>query len=112
MSIWVIDLLGLWADRDLHDQDFRLGFPSVSPTFARFESHSSDNADVWDYTETEIEAMGTAVDKLAENHPDLWKALMRSVKPWFRKSTVNDADETELVKKAVVLLEKYVNEAL
>jgi hypothetical protein len=56
--------------------------------------------------------MGTAVDKLAENHPDLWKALMRSVKPWFRKSTVNDGDETELVKKAVVLLEKYVNEAL
>lgn len=108
---WVRDLLGLWAERDWHDARMPLGLPTVSPMFAKGLAFAPDSEDVGGYSSAEVQAMAAAVEWLRAHHPDHWRAVSRSIRPWARRELPKTDEDDKLVAEAMKLLEKYVDDA-
>ncbi len=109
---WVGELLGQWAANDWRNAQQDLGFPSVSPMFARAVGTSFELEDVTGFSRAEFRAMVAAVDWLHLNHPDHWRALSREFKGWTRRALEAKEGDRELVLEAGRLLEKYIDTAL
>jgi hypothetical protein len=109
---WVRDLLGLWAERDWHDAQMPLGLPTVSPMFAKGMGLATETEDVGGYSTLEVRTMAEAVEWLREQHPDHWRALSRSIRPWTRRDLPKADNDEQLVAEAMKMLEKFVDDAL
>lgn len=109
---WVGELLGQWAVSDWRNAQQDLGFPSVSPMFARVVGSSFDLEDVTGFSRAEVRAMIAAVDWLHLHHTDHWRALSREFRGWTRSTLEAKDNDRELVLEAGRLLEKYIDNAL
>lgn len=109
---WVGELLGQWAARDWLETQQELGFPSVSPMFAKAVGSSFEVEDVTGYSHAELRAMVAAVDWLHLHHPDHWRALSREFRGWTRRTLDPRPGDTDRVLEAGRLLEKYIDDFL
>lgn len=109
-TVWIRDLLGLWASRDDAVATQGMGYPTASPYAIADEDENTD--DLTGYSTMELEAMNAAVMWLGKAHPDHWRALSREYRPWTRRTLAAKVGDTHLVKIALELLGKHINEAL
>lgn len=109
---WVGELLGQWAGRDWADARDDLGYPKVSPMFAKAMGSSTEWEDPTGYSHAELGAMVAAVDWLQLMHPDHWRALSREFRSWSRNTLEEKPGDRERVLEAGRLLEKYIDDVL
>lgn len=109
---WVGELLGQWAAKDWADAQHDLGFPTVSPMFAKAVGTSFELEDVTGYSRAELRAMVAAVDWLKLHHEDHWRALSREFRTWSRRTLEEKPNDRELVLEAGRMLEKYIDDVL
>lgn len=109
---WVGELLGHWASKDWAEARQDLGFPRVSPMFARAMGSSLDAEDVVGYSVAEVRAVVAAVDWLQERHPEHWRALSREFRAWTRSTLEGKEGDDELVLQAGTLIAQFVDRAL
>ena len=109
---WVGDLLHQWALRDWCDVQRDLGYPRVSPAFARSASSAVECDDVTGYSAAEGAAMTAAVEWLQRDHPEHWRALARSIRAWSRLALEPRDGDDELVAEAGVMLAGYIDALL
>ena len=109
---WVGELLGQWAGKDLSDAQQDLGFPTVSPMFAKAVGTSFELEDVTGYSHAELRAMIAAVDWLQLHHPEHWRALSREFRIWTRSTLEAKPSDPDLVLEAGRMLEKYIDNVL
>ena len=109
---WVGELLGQWAASDWRDAQQDLGFPSVSPMFAKAVGSSFETEDVTGYSHAELRAMVAGVDWLQLNHPEHYRALSREFRTWTRRTLEQRDGDDQLVMEAGRFLEKFIDETL
>lgn len=109
---WVRDLLGLWAHRDWADAQQDLGFPTVSPMFAKAVGSSVEAEDVTGFSSAEMRAMNSAIEWLQLEHHDHWRALSRELRPWTRRTLERKDGDSMLAIEAAKLLEKKIDDML
>jgi len=109
---WVNDLLGQWAAGEWRDVQQDLGFPSVSPMFAKAVGSAFEAEDVTGYSHAEVRAMTAAVDWLQLHHTEHYRALSRQYRAWTRSTLERKDGDRELVLEAGRMLEKYIDEVL
>jgi hypothetical protein len=109
---WVGELLGQWAAKDWADAQHDLGFPTVSPMFAKAVGTSFELEDVTGYSHAELRAVVAAVDWLKLHHPDHWRALSREFRTWTRRTLDEKSGDRERVLEAGRMLEKYIDDVL
>lgn len=109
---WVGELLGQWAAHDWADARGDLGYPTVSPMFAKAVGTSFELEDVTGYSRAELRAMVAAVDWLKLNHEDHWRALSREFRTWSRRTLEAKEGDRERVLEAGRMLEKYIDDVL
>lgn len=109
---WVKDLLGLWAYLDWADAQQDLGFPTVSPMFAKAVSTSAEAEDVTGFSSAEMRAMNAAIDWLQLEHHDHWRALCRYYRPWVRRDLPAKDGDDELIPDALNMVAKYIDDML
>jgi hypothetical protein len=109
---WCGELLSMWAAKDWSDAQGDLGFPHVSPMFAKTTAFAAEVEDVEGYSSAELRAMTAAVDWLQLNHSDHWRALSREFRQWTKKDLQAKDNDRELVLEAGKLLAKYIDETL
>jgi hypothetical protein len=109
---WVGDLLGQWAAKDWNDAQQDLGFPTVSPMFAKAVGTSTEWEDPTGYSHAELRAMVAAVEWLQLHHPEHWRALSREFRTWTRRTLDEKPGDRERVLEAGRLIEKYIDDVL
>ena len=109
---WVGDLVSQWAAKDWSDAQGDLGYPTVSPMFARAVGVSAEAEDPTGYSSAELRAMAAAVDYLQLRHPEHWRALNREFRVWTRRDLEAKSGDAVLVLEAGTLLAKYIDETL
>jgi hypothetical protein len=109
---WVGELLGQWAAKDWSDAQHDLGFPTVSPMFAKAVGTSFESEDVTGYSRAELRAMVAGVDWLQLHHPEHYRALSREFRTWTRRTLARRDGDDQLVREAGRMLEKYIDETL
>lgn len=107
---WVEDVLGLWAVQSIAKATEPLGHSNVSPMFKRC-AVAWQSEDVEGYSSAEMAAMGAAVDRLLEEHPDEWAAIQRAFKPWTRAG-IDGNDNRALLLQAGQRLAAWVDQAM
>ena len=109
---WVGELVSQWAARDWADAQQDLGFPTVSPMFAKAMGYSAETEDVSGYSRAELRAMAAAIDWLQANHPEHWRALSREFRPWTRRTLEHKEGDRELVLEAGQMIAKFIDKSL
>lgn len=109
---WVGELLSQWAGKDWFDAQQDLGFPTVSPMFAKAVGTSFELEDVTGYSHAELRAMIAAVDWLQLHHPEHWRALSREFRIWTRSTLERKDGDDALVLEAGTLIAKYIDDVL
>lgn len=109
---WVRDLLGLWAAQDWAGSQGELGFPPVSPMFAKAVGNSIEAEDVTGYSSEELRVMGQAIDFLQAHHPEHWRALSRSFRPWTRRTLVAKQGDEALAIEAAIMIGNFIDHRL
>jgi hypothetical protein len=109
---WVRDLLGLWAHRDWTDAQQDLGFPTVSPMFAKAVGCSIEAEDVTGFSSAEMRAMNSAIEWLQLEHHDHWRALSRELRPWTRRTLEAKPGDQALALEAASMIEKFIDDLL
>jgi hypothetical protein len=109
---WVGELLGQWASSDWRNAQLDLGFPDISPMFAKAVGTSFELDDVGGFSRSEVQTTIAAVEWLQQHHPEHWRALLREFRPWTRSTLQAHAVDSELVLEAGRMLEKYIDDAL
>lgn len=112
MTVWIRDLLGLWAHRDEQAAAQNLGYPSVACGFGLTSEEADESEDPTGYSLAEIEAMAGAVMWLAQSYPDHWRALSREFRPWTRRTLRAMPGDDGLAAKGLTMLGEYVNKKL
>jgi len=109
---WIGDLLGLWIRQEWGDMHYALGYPIVSPMFAKAVGIVAEVEDAGGYSSAELRAMTAAIDWLQVNHAEHYRALARELRPWARKSLeAKDGDEL-LVLQAGKMIADYIDKVL
>jgi len=109
---WCGELLGQWAAKDWSDARDDLGFPTVSPMFAKAVGTSFEFEDVTGYSHAELRAMVAAVEWLHLTHPDHWRALSREFRIWTRRTLDEKPGDHDLVLEAGRMLADYIDNIL
>jgi len=109
---WVRDLLGMWAHKDWVDAQHDLGFPTVSPMFAKAIGSGVSAEDVTGFSSAEIRATGEAIEWLQLEHHDHWRALSRELRPWTRRTLERKDGDEVLAIQAAWMLEKKIDDML
>lgn len=109
---WVGELVSMWAARDWADTHGDLGYPTVSPMFAKALGHTTEWEDPTGYSSSELRAMAAAVDWLKANHPEHWRALSREFRQWTRRTLEGKEGDNQLVLDAGALLAGYIDKML
>lgn len=109
---WVGELLGQWAASDWRDAQQDLGYPSVSPMFAKTVGATFQAEEVTGYSHAELQAMIAAVEWLHLTHQDHWRALSREFRGWTRSTLEERPNDRELVLEAGRMIEKYIDDVL
>ena len=109
---WCGELLSMWAAKDRSDTHGDLGFPSVSPMFAKTTAFAAEAEDVEGYSSAELRAMTAAVEWLHLTQPDHWRALSREFRQWTRRDLPEKPNDRELVLEAGRMLAKYIDDTL
>jgi hypothetical protein len=109
---WVGELLGMWASKDRADVRHTLGYPDVSPMFARVVGVSFETEDSTGYSSAEMRAMTAAIEWLQLNHPEHWRALSREVRFWSRKDLQATDQDERLAIEAGQFLANYIDKTL
>ena len=109
---WVKDLLGLWAHQDWAGAQGQLGLPTVSPMFAKAVGSGVEAECVTGYSSEELRVMGQAIDWLLAEHPDHWRALSRSIRPWTRPKLERKDGDDALVTQASVMIANFIDTRL
>jgi hypothetical protein len=109
---WVGELLGQWAGKDWSDAQQELGYPTVSPMFAKAVGSSFELEDVTGYSHAELRAMVAAVDWLQLHHADHWRALSREFRAWSRSTLEEKPGDRERVLEAGRMLANYIDNVL
>jgi hypothetical protein len=109
---WVRDLLGLWAHRDWSDAQQDLGYPTVSPMFAKAIGSGVSAEDVTGFSSAEMRAMGTAIEWLQAEHHDHWRALSRQIRPWTRKTLQQKDNDNALAIEAANMIAQKIDDML
>lgn len=109
---WVGELVSMWAARDWADAQQDLGFPTVSPMFAKSMGTAFEAEDVTGYSSAEVRAMAAAVDWLKLVHPDHYRALSREFRTWTRRTLEAKDGDRELVLEAGQMLAEYIDKVL
>jgi len=109
---WVRDLLGLWAHQDWAAAQGELGYPTVSPMFSRAVGTQAECEDVTGYSSEELRVMGQAIDWLQSDHPEHWRALSRSFRPWTRAALERKDGDEVLAIEAAILIANFMDQKL
>lgn len=109
---WIGELVSMWAAKDWSDAHGALGYPTVSPMFARAVGIVTESEDVTGYSSAELRAMAAAIDWLQLHHPEHWRALSREFRVWTRSTLPRQDGDDALVLEAGALLAKYIDEIL
>jgi hypothetical protein len=109
---WIGDLLGLWSRQDWHDSERHLGFPSVSPMFARAVGVVAETEEVAGYSSAELRAMTAGIEWLQLHHAEHYRALARELRPWARKNLEAKDGDKLLVLQAAKMLADYIDKVL
>ena len=109
---WIGELVSQWAARDWADAQHDLGFPTVSPMFAKAVGTVTEFEDVTGYSSAEIRAVCAAVDWLQQQHPDHWRALSREFRTWTRRTLERKEGDDQLVLEAGKMIADYVDKIL
>lgn len=109
---WIGELLGQWAGSEGAEARSSLGYPQISPMFAKSVGSSIEAEDVTGYSSAEQRAMVAAVEWLHLTHYDHWRALSREFKGWTRKELEAKPGDRELVLDAGRLLADYIDSVL
>lgn len=108
---WVGDLVSLWVAQDWADAQQRLGYPDVSPMFARALGNSSEE-DPTGYSSAEVRAMAAAIDWLRLVHWEHWRALSREFRSFSRSELPPKEGDRERVLEAGKMLADYIDNVL
>lgn len=106
---WIADLLGMWVAYDRSAARKELGYPSVSPMFARALGMAAETDDADGYSNAEVKAMYQAIDWLRQNHPLHAEAINAAFRPWAGGDAAVNA---QLVQEAATMLAKYIDALL
>ncbi len=109
---WVGELLHLWSRQDWSDSHHALGYPTVSPMFARAIGSVAETEEVAGYSRAEVRAMTAAIDWLQVNHAEHYRALSRELRPWSRKTLEAKPNDELLVLQAGHLIADYIDKML
>lgn len=109
---WCGELLSQWARSDAVDARDDLGFPTVSPMFAKAIGTATEFEDVTGYSSAELRAVAAAIDWLQLRHPEHWRALSREFRTWTRRTLEAKDGDRELVLEAGKMIAKYIDETL
>lgn len=109
---WIGELLGHWAKSDWAEARDDLGYPRVSPMFAKAVGTSFESEDVTGYSSAEMRAMAAAVDWLHLTHYEHWRALSREFRGWTRKTLDAKEGDRERVLEAARMLADYIDNVL
>lgn len=109
---WVGELVSMWAARDWHEARDDLGYPTVSPMFARAVGKATEWEDPTGYGSAELQAMTAAVEWLKLNHQEHWRALSREFRTWTRRTLPEREGDAQLVLEAGQLLADYIDKTL
>lgn len=109
---WVGELVSQWAASDWAAAQQDLGFPTVSPMFARAIGTVTECEDVTGYSSAELRAVAAAIDWLQLAHPEHWRALSREFRTWTRRTLERKDGDDQLVLEAGTLIANYIDEIL
>lgn len=109
---WCGELLSMWAAKDWSDAQMDMGYPSVSPMFAKTTAFASESEDVEGYSSAELRAMTAAVEWLHLNHPDHYRALSREFRQWTRSKTEGKEGDDQRVLEAGKMIAEYIDKVL
>lgn len=109
---WVGELVSMWAAIDWAEAQHDLGFPTVSPMFARAIGTNAEAEDPTGYSSAEMRAMAAAVDWLKMVHPEHYRALSREFRAWTRRTLERKDGDDQLVIEAGNLLAEYIDKVL
>jgi len=109
---WVADLVRKCLASDWSGLDASLGYPSVSPMFARLIPDLASTKDVSNCLSAETQACKEGLEWLSETHPDAHAALAWQFQRWSRKFTPKQKDHDLLVQQAAALLAQYIDKKL
>lgn len=106
---WVEDLLSIWADADVGAVTRGLDHAGACPMFQLWgvvdDGVEADSG----YGSHEVAATRAAVDRLRQEQPHLFEAVLASFKPWA--GIVADADTAARAREAATLLAAWIDEA-
>jgi hypothetical protein len=109
---WVGELVSMWAAKDWADAQSDLGFPTVSPMFAKAMGTVTEFEDVEGYSSAEVRAMAAAVEWLKLTHEDHYRALSREFRTWTRRTMAAKDNDNQLVLEAGRMLAEYIDNVL
>ena len=109
---WIGELVSMWAAKDWLDSQDELGYPQVSPMFAKAVGTVTESEDVTGYSSAEMRAMAAAIEWLHLRHPEHWRALSREFRQWTRATLERREGDDVLVIQAGEMLAKYIDEVL
>ena len=109
---WIGELVSQWAAKDWVDASHDLGFPTVSPMFAKGIGSSFEFEDVTGYSSAELRAMAAAIEWLHLRHPDHWRALSREFRTWTRRTLEAKPGDDALVLEAGQMIADYIDKVL
>lgn len=106
---WIGELVSMCAQEDWQDVREQLGYPTVSPMFARFMPQTAEADDVTGYSSAEVTACRAGIVWLNNNYPLEYAALQWEFQPGKRHMLLRDDDHDALVLHAGRLLAKFVD---
>lgn len=108
---WAAELLTDWARADWRDAQMDLGMPNVCPSFKGLVEISNE-IDVGGYSPAEVQSIAAAVEHLHLMHAEHYRALCRHFRPWMRSKMPAKDGDNALLREAVQMIAKYVDEIL
>lgn len=109
---WVADLVRMCSASDWSGLNASLGYPSVSPMFARLIPDLASTENVSSDLSAEMQACKEGLEWLSKAHPDAYAALAWQFQRWRRKFTPQQQDHDLLVQQAATLLARYIDKKL
>lgn len=109
---WVGELVSQWAASDWNAAQQDLGFPTVSPMFAKAVGTVTEFEDVTGYSSSEMRAVAAAIDWLQVVHPEHWRALSREFRTWTRRTLERKDGDDQLVLEAGQMIAEYIDKVL
>lgn len=105
---WIEDLLGLWAASDAGAVTRKLAWSTASPMFAMWGVVDNEVEQDGSYSAVEVNAVRSAIERLRNERPDMWEAVLATFKPWAGIEA--NAGTLALAKEAGPMLAAWVDE--